>query len=58
MTHEVTGRREVPRDNGGPHDGKKAVCVRLESGRIAWGFGVDEASAEADALVRVMDPLT
>lgn len=32
------------------HGGQHAVCVKMDTGAIAWGYAADEATAEANAV--------
>ena len=67
MSYTITARRIIPASetvtslilkktvtsqlaNGG----KTSVCVKLQDGRTAWGFGNDDTEAEASAVVAAM----
>lgn len=47
--YQVIARRMVPQ-LALLHAGEHAVCVILESGHMAWGFGSDWQGAERDAV--------
>lgn len=49
ISYRVT-KKQVIASNAASHAGKKAVCVRLEDGFIAWGFCDTFESAEQAAL--------
>ena len=68
MSYTITARRVVPQSetvtslilkktittqlaNGG----KTAICVKLNDGRMAWGFGDNDVEAEAAAVVGAME---
>lgn len=62
MTHQVLERRVVPSTELAisftghdvvtinNHGGKRATCVKLADGRIAWGFADTREGSEADAV--------
>lgn len=48
MKHTVTGKRQVPVGDS-VQSGKKAVCVRLFDGYMAWGYADTWEDAERAA---------
>lgn len=53
IKHTVTGRRQVPNDGVVEAvRGKKAICVRLSDGRMAWGYADSWEAAESEAVVK------
>jgi hypothetical protein len=67
MSYTVTSRRMIPATetvtslilkktvttplaNGG----KIGICVKMEDGRTAWGFGINDTEAEAAAVVSAL----
>jgi hypothetical protein len=67
MNYTVTTRRSIPASETHTslilkktvttdlvNGGKLAVCVKLQDGRMAWGFGISETEAEAAAVVAAM----
>jgi hypothetical protein len=67
MSYTVTTRRSIPASETHTslilkktvttdliNGGKLAVCVKLQDGRMAWGFGTSETEAEAAAVVAAM----
>ena len=63
MSYTVTSRRVIPASENHTslilnqtvttelvNGGKLAVCVKLQDGRAAWGFGDTDAEAEAEAV--------
>lgn len=67
MSYTVTTRRSIPAAETHTslilkkavttelvNGGKSAVCVKLQDGRMAWGFGNDDAEAEFAAVIAAM----
>jgi hypothetical protein len=53
IKHAVTGRRQVPNDSVVEAvRGKKAICVRLTDGRMAWGYADTWEAAESAAVIK------
>ena len=67
MSYTVTTRRTIPVSETHTslilkktvttelvNGGKLAVCVKLQDGRMAWGFGTNDTEAESAAVVAAM----